>query len=163
MSWYQLFAFTLLVFCLSVVGCTKPPDYPIEPVIKYLGMSKKQLKQSSINADSLRVSFSFTDGDGDIGSNDSLSLFVVDKRDGFLSSKYKIPFITEAGAKNGISGEIEFVLFSTCCYFPDGQAPCTPSKTFPTDTVVYELYLKDRAGHKSNIIETEPIILDCTK
>jgi hypothetical protein len=159
----QLFIIGITLTLLLTGSCTKPPDYPIEPIIKFLSMSKTKLKQSSINADSLRVTFSFTDGDGDIGSNDSLSLFVIDKRDGFVSSKYKIPFVTESGATNGISGEVEFVIFTTCCYFPDGQAPCTPSLTFPTDTVIYDIYLKDRAGHKSNIIQTLPIVLDCTK
>lgn len=153
----------LLLFCVIGLKCTKPPEYPKEPIIKFVGMSKTKLKQSSINADSLKVTFSFTDGDGDIGSNDSLALFVVDKRDGFVSSKYKIPFVAESGAANGISGEVEFVLFTTCCYFPDGQAPCTSSLSFPTDTVVYDIYMKDRAGNKSNVIQTLPIILDCTK
>ncbi len=155
-----IFLITISVLWLR---CTKPPEYPVEPIIKFSGMSKTKLKQSSINADSLKVTFTFTDGDGDIGSNDSLTLFVIDRRDGFVSSKYKIPFVSESGAANGISGEVEFVIFTTCCYFPDGQAPCTPSLVFPTDTVIYDIYMKDRSGNKSNIIQTLPIILDCTK
>lgn len=153
--------FSLLVFL--VASCTKPPDYPITPIIQFVGMTKTHMKQSSINSDSLSVTFSFTDGDGDIGDKDSLTLFVTDTRDGFVSSKYKIPYVAESGAANGLSGEVQFVLFTTCCYFPDGQAPCTPSLTYPTDTVVYDIYMKDRAGHKSNIIKTLPIILSCTQ
>jgi hypothetical protein len=154
--------YSLLLACIFIT-CSKPPNYPIEPIIKFERMTKTALKQSSTNGDSLKVTFSFTDGDGDLGSNDSLNLFVIDKRDGFLSNKYKIPYITASGASNGISGEIEFVLFTTCCYFPNGQSPCTPSLVYPKDTVTYDIYLKDRAGHKSNIIQTLPIILDCTK
>ena len=36
-----------------------------------------------------------------------------------------------------------------------------PDQLYPTDTLVYSLYIRDRAGHKSNIIYTPPIILLC--
>jgi len=127
-------------------------------------MTKKHLNQGQFNNDSLSITFSFTDGDGDIGTQDStLSLFVIDKRDGNYSNKYKLPYVSQEGTANGISGEVQFVIFTTCCYFPNGATPCEKSTTYPTDTLVYQIYMKDRAGHTSNIIETDPIILDCTK
>jgi hypothetical protein len=133
-------------------------------VITFKGMTKNKLAQSNFNKDSLSITISFTDGDGDIGNSDTtLALTVIDTRDGFNSGNFKIPIVPEQGSGNGISGEIEFVLYTTCCYYPDGSSPCTKSTKFPTDTVIYEITLKDRAGHVSNVIKTDPIIIDCTK
>lgn len=71
----------------------------------------------------------------------------------------------ELGTTNGISGEITFRLLTTCCVFPewvtDVQSPCDPSMQYPVDTLRYEIYIRDRAGHESNRIETEDIYLLC--
>lgn len=159
------YSYKIIILSIIILnGCASPPDYPIEPVITYKSMTKNHLKQSAFNIDSLSITFSFTDGDGDIGTNDStLSLFVIDTRDGNEFSKYKLPYVSEQGTSNGISGEVQFVIYTTCCYYPNGAPPCKPSTIHPTDTVIYNIYMKDRAGHKSNIIKTDPIILDCTK
>jgi len=53
---------------MLLVGCIQAPEYPIEPVIQYVGLTKNMMEQAKIKGDSLRVIFSFTDGDGDIGS-----------------------------------------------------------------------------------------------
>lgn len=117
--------------------------------------------QGSFGEDTTQVTIMFTDGDGDLGSNDSLNVFFTDLRDNFEAYQYKIPFIPEEGAANGISGEIYIDLLTSCCYFPDNTAPCEPSETFPTDTVTFEVYIKDRAGHESNHITLPPITLLC--
>ena len=154
---YSIIALSLLVF-----GCINAPQYPIEPEIKYLGLSRNTMKQGNFSTDSLSVRFSFTDGDGDLGSEDSMSIFLIDTRDNSDNIKYKIPLIPEAGASKGISGDVKFVLFSTCCIFEDPfTAPCTSNEDEPSDTVIYQLYIEDRAGNKSNIIDLDPIILDC--
>ncbi len=151
------------ILCLFFSQCANPPEYPIEPQLSFIGLSKSNMKQGAINADSLLVTVGFTDGDGDIGTDDSLSLFVTDTRDNFLAAKYKLPFVAEQGAANGISGEISFVLESTCCYYPDIIPPCTPSTVYPKDTVIYTVMIKDRAGNKSNQLALPMIFLDCTK
>ncbi len=142
-------------------SCVKPPDYPIVPEIEFVGFSKNQMIQDQFNTDSVLVLLTFTDGDGDLGDEEDLNIFVTDKRDDFLAARYRIPFIPVAGANNGLSGEITLTLFTTCCTFPNGQAPCTTSEEYPTDQVVYEIYLVDRAGNKSNVVETSPITLLC--
>ncbi|MBP7273929.1 MAG: hypothetical protein KA974_08805 [Saprospiraceae bacterium] len=149
---------------LLFIGCLKPPDYPDEPVITFVGLSKNTLKQDYLLTDSLLLSFSFTDGDGDLGfetSDTSKSVVLIDSRDGQLANSYKLPFIPQQGASNGISGTVTLTVFTTCCYFSNGQIPCEPSTQQPTDTLVYELYVKDRAGHISNKISTSSIIVFC--
>lgn len=114
------------------------------------------------------ITFSFTDGDGDLGFKDEQgSIFIVDGRDTFDKPPYRIPYIEQQGAGNGISGEISIVVPTTCCIYPTstGIPPCDTSVSAPQllDTVFYLLQIKDRAGHLSNQITTDPITLVCRR
>lgn len=152
------------ILAASIVfsGCLRPPEYPLEPVIEFRQLSRDWMSQDQFNTDSLLITISFTDGDGDIGTEDgTFDLFITDTRDNFMPPAYRLPKVPEQGTGNGISGEISFVVFTTCCFFPDGQDPCTVNPTYPTDTLSYLIYIRDRAGHTSNVIETPPIVLLC--
>jgi hypothetical protein len=158
MRWLLLYSF----LALSIAGCLSPPEYSVEPYIEFMGMSRDIMVQDQFNTDSILIKIYFEDGDGDLGNEDGeFDLYLTDTRDNFMPPGYRLPKVPELGASNGISGEISFVLFTTCCFFPDGQDPCTPSLTYPVDTVTYLIYIRDRAGHQSNIIETPPIRLLC--
>ena len=156
----------ILLFSVVVVAfaaCISPPDYPIQPEIKFLGLSKNVMRQGLLGIeDSLFLSFSFTDGDGDLGSlgqgKDSVNIFLTDKRTNQPSERFRIPYVPEQGAGNGISGDIRLLLFTTCC---NVLPPCEASSTKPIDTLIYEISIKDRAGHESNKILTAPIYLQC--
>ncbi len=154
---------TIISLSYLINGCTEPPDYPEEPYIEYLSMTKNNMDQSQFNDDSLTVTFYFTDGDGNLGSEPDqnfLDVFLTDTRDGFLANQYRIPFIPDQGVSNGISGEISIAVFTTCCVtevFP----PCFATPSIPTDTVIYEIQIMDRDSNMSNPILTEPIILNC--
>ena len=156
----------ILLFSTLVVAfaaCISPPDYPIQPEIKFLGLSKNVMRQGLLGIeDSLFLSFSFTDGDGDLGSlgqgKDSVNIFLTDKRTNQPSERFRIPYVPEQGAGNGISGDIRLLLFTSCC---NVLPPCEASTTKPIDTLIYEISIKDRAGHESNKILTAPIYLQC--
>ncbi|MBX2817348.1 MAG: hypothetical protein KTR24_15170 [Saprospiraceae bacterium] len=150
-----------VIVLLGMLGCIKAPEYPDEPELTYEGLSSNRMIQSDLNLDSTILFLSFTDGDGDVGTDTEVNLFVTDTRDDFVAARYRLPFIPVAGSNNGVSGDIQLVLFTTCCTYPNGQAPCTPSEEFPSDTVIYEIYMMDRAGNISNKVLTDPIILDC--
>ena len=140
------------------------PNYPIEPRIELVGMSKDTIKQGIFQQDSLTVIFRFEDGDGDLGRTDQETennVFFIDERTGTLDNTFAIPEIPQEGAGNGVEGEVRILLFSTCCIYPDGSDPCTINSQYPLDTVRYRIYIKDRAGHKSNEIFTDPIVLLC--
>jgi hypothetical protein len=157
-------AFSLLIIGMIVLvcQCATPPNYPDEPVITFKSISRNYLKQNSNSlADSLLLVFSFTDGDGDLGSNDSVGIYIKDGRDGFEKPPYKIPYINPQGTGNGISGEISIRLNTTCCTFDNGYPPCSVIPNVPYDTLTYQVYIRDRAGNKSNQIETPPILLYC--
>lgn len=153
---------TLLVFQF----CVKPPDYPDEPVITFESLSKTTMLQSTYGQDSVVITFSYTDGDGDLGFLDDgeESIFIVDGRDTFQKPSYRIPYIEQQGAGNGISGEICIVVPTTCCIYSDLFLPCdTLNPPQQIDTVFYWIRIKDRAGHLSNEIQTDPITLICKK
>jgi len=158
---------TIVLLAFLVFSCTNPPDYPDIPHIEYIGASKNVLRRGAFNEDTTFVTFSFTDGNGDIGRSDAsgeLDLFLEDKRTGVSVDNFRIPLIPKLGAKNGIRGEITFQLFTTCCNFPEdlGLDPCFDSTPeFPQDTVIYKIFIVDRAGNKSNVIETDPFFILC--
>ena len=162
-----IFPLSLLAAFTLVFACTSPPDYPIEPLLDNLYVTKDTLRHGSMQEDTTYAIFNFTDGDGDIGfaDSDSISdLFVVDTRTGFVDNQYKVPFVPELGASNGIKGQISVRLFTSCCVFPDslGLDPCNPDlPPFEYQQVVYEIYIKDRAGHQSNVLQTPPIYIKC--
>ncbi|HJW29408.1 MAG TPA: hypothetical protein VJ508_09160 [Saprospiraceae bacterium] len=148
----------------AIWGCVESPNFPIEPRIEFVGLSKDTLHQGLFQQDSLTVIFKFEDGDGDIGRTDQEpdnNVFFVDERTGTLDNTFGIPEIPQEGAGNGVEGQVKILLYSTCCIYSDGSDPCTVNPNFPTDTVRYRIYMKDRAGHQSNDILTPPITLLC--
>ena len=159
----QIFALFILLFALA---CTKPPDYPDEPVIEFISLSRSEMVQSSLLSDSITVTISFTDGDGDIGEEtNTAQIFITDPRYNTPAVLTKsIPYVPEQGAGNGISGTMAFSVYPACCFYdtPAGiQITCEPLEGYPTDILQYEIYIKDRAGNESNTVVTDPITLLC--
>jgi hypothetical protein len=147
----------LVGIIFGCVMCLRPPDYPIIPNIGFVRMSKNTMKQGDGLNDSLRLILSFEDGDGDIGSNDSINVFLFDTRQPNATPEIaRMPFVPEAGAKNGISGEISLLVYTTCCL-----PSCNSFLNKATDSLFFDVYIKDRAGHKSNVVRTPYIALRC--
>ncbi len=157
---YSFLALALLI----IFSCSNPPEYPIEPTIEFVSMSKMTMQQANVvsNNDSILLTLSFTDGDGDIGSEegDSSQIKYIDLRQNFEQTALEIPFVGLQGVGQGISGEIFAILPTTTCLFDDGRFPGT-SAPGETNEVVYEMWIVDRAGNESNRIELPPITLRC--
>ena len=155
-----------LALLLLLSSCIKPPQFPDTPEIEFIGFNSDVVPQGSPNAEQfvLEITFSFTDGDGDIGSEEENNVFLTDSRDGSVTP-FKVEPIPEQGNGNGISGEITVRMVNTprniCCTFPNGLTPCTPSTAFPTDVMHFSILLKDRAGNESNIIQTSDLTILC--
>jgi hypothetical protein len=155
---------TALFFTLS--SCIKAPEFPDTPEIQFVGFNTTTITQGSATADEeiLELTFSFTDGDADIGSEEDANVFLTDSRDGSVLP-FKVNPIPEQGTGNGISGEITVRIvnkpFNICCTFDNGQSPCTASTSQPTDKMFYSIQLLDRAGHESNIVDTEELTILC--
>ena len=103
----KITAFAVVVV-LFLSACTTPPNYPAEPVLTYLGINKTVIAQgnSGNETDTLILRFGFTDGDGDLSSDGDtiIDAILFDSRSPELKTSVKLPFISEQGASNGISG-----------------------------------------------------------
>ncbi|MBA3706724.1 MAG: hypothetical protein H0W84_12735 [Bacteroidetes bacterium] len=156
----------LLPFILITSSCVKEKNYPTEPVIKF-----KSFTHSGM--DSANVIISFTDGDGDIGltQKDTSGEFNSQSKyyynfymryfykasDGSFKSletapgdtldyTYRIPKLLEDGQqRKALSGDIKVKLYAPIAIH---------------DTVQYEIYIYDKAFHKSNVVNTGTIILN---
>ncbi len=159
--------YTLFLSIAMIIACTKPPDYSDTPEIAFINFSKNTMQQGGGLEDKTVLTISFTDGDGDIGIDGEPSVFFKDLRDGSELLTAAAPVIPEQGVGNGISGEMYITVNTTCCIHPDPDlAPDGCGADFVgtgvfLDTLVYEVYIVDRAGNKSNVIETGPITLLC--
>ncbi|MEO5582800.1 MAG: hypothetical protein ABIR66_08915 [Saprospiraceae bacterium] len=152
---------------LSIIGlitsCIVAPKYPDIPSIAFEGINKTVIDQGRVRDDSLMIQLSFTDGDGDIGDDQNkANIFMIDNRDN-KTITYSMPMIPQKGTANGVAGTITILhttLFNVCCYYKNGD-PCSIPATPTTDTVIYKVYIEDRKGNKSNILQLQPIIINC--
>jgi hypothetical protein len=157
----------LLILAFGVFSCVQPPNYSNVPEIEFVQFNQDSITQGlaqNVN-DTLEVTFSFTDGDGDIGDEtEAIDVFLIDSRDNF-PNPIKLPVIPNIGTENGISGEITVRIpnkpSNICCTYPDGSPPCTINNEFPVDTFSYQIYMVDRAGNESNRIQTDQITIIC--
>jgi hypothetical protein len=150
------FIILLLFPCvLFFTKCQKAPDFPATPVISFVKFNQTQIRPDK---DSLKITFSFTDGDGDLGSeqgqNTTGDIFVTDVRVGKANYTYSfnMPYITPKGSYKQISGNYIIDMIGDC--------HCRPDHTI-ADTVSYLINIQDRAGHVSNTITTPKVYLSC--
>lgn len=145
-------------FVLIISSCADPPQYPDEPVISFISLSKNELVGQTVPAiagrdlDSLVITFGFTDGDGDIGVADTNNVFLADSRlNNNAGESFQISPIPQQGVGNGISGEVEVLIPNISC------RPNVASR----DTLHYRIQIVDNSGKQSNVINTPDIILIC--
>ncbi len=147
-----------------MTSCTNNPGFDEVPEIEFIGFTKSVMDQGDLNTDSLFMTFSFRDGDGDLGSgmgNIRENIIITDTRTGDVYDFFKIPDIPNPGVQNGLEGEITIKLFTTCCIFPDSIPPCQSPPQFPTNEINFDIILKDDAGNESEAIRTPAITLNC--
>ncbi|MDT8400720.1 MAG: hypothetical protein RQ743_03415 [Bacteroidales bacterium] len=153
-------AFILFIAALSLSflnACEKIKQLPPEPYIEFRQFTMYDTIDLLGNlAKAGILEFYFEDGDGDLGlkqpvagETDTTNLFFslykkeggvfseVDESDPNDPSDYRIPYMEREGQNKILQGTIEI----TFLYFFYGL----------TDTIMYEFYVKDRAGNESNI------------
>ena len=170
--------FKLLVFGLLltfIAACVSEPDYPNEPVIEYLSLSKLNIAPGSNSfTDSLTVFFKFTDGDGNLGGgnednsictdnctfngdsacyNDPVwEFFAIDLRDSCYQY-LTLPDVEPSGNIKAISGQFEVTLNVGC--------KCLVQGCPPTEYTAFDIVIRDRANNYSNVIRTDSITITC--
>jgi hypothetical protein len=154
---YKLILLLIIPMAFVLQKCQKAPDFPIVPAITFESFNKTTI---AIGIDSLILKFKFTDGDGDIGFNQSeyagndSSVLITDVRVGKLdyTQAYNPPHIPEKGSFKQISGRMTIDLTRICTCRPDHLI---------ADTVLYRIKIYDRAGHQSNVVTTPLVYFKC--
>lgn len=156
---------------ILMMDCATPPEFPVEPFIEFISISKDTMVNGTGSGDFVEIVFSFTDGDGDIGfsqdDNPPKNIFLINRETGdTLLDKYTIPEIPDEGSSNGIKGEITIILLQQCCDF-NPPAPgyfCGVGNSVapvPFDTLAMDIVIVDQAGNVSNRAQASPLILIC--
>ncbi len=142
-------------------SCLQEPTFDIVPRIEFRSITKNTMAQASPGfQDSTLTTIYFEDGDGDLGG-DSLSIFIIDTRTNQVDIQFRFVEIPIEGVSSAISGTIAFPIFASCCIYDTGQIPCTPSNPLIEQEVIYDIFIKDRAGNESNRIQVPAISLVC--
>ncbi len=160
---------TILAFAVlaGLSSCIQFQNYPIEPHIKFVSFTK--IPTTSGVDDKGTLLFSFTDGDGDLGLDDTqtdppydtasiyyYNIFIryYEKQNGEYnevvltpSNNGRYPNLTPDGSKKGIQGNIAVDLYIN-----------NPFSIY--DTIRYEVYIVDRALNHSDTITTPDIIVN---
>lgn len=156
----------LLIIVTSTIisSCIQSQKFPDEPQIEFVAYGVTDTILGGNPAELGLLTISFTDGDGDIGLFQSDTAYPYDanifiSRIGISNGSpvltntnewtSRIPYLTPESQNKTLRGEIdiEIIMYKTI------QPP------YPYDTMYYELYIKDRALHVSNIITTPEIVL----
>jgi len=132
---------------LSFSSCKKDAEaLDIVPAIEVLSISPGLANEYS---DELIIRLSYTDGDGDLGENSATikNCFVTDNRIGVTSS-YRIKQLAPDGSSIPIKGQLEINI--------GGQGITNGASQ---QDVAFSIYIVDRAGHSSNIVNTSPVTI----
>lgn len=165
MKIYTKITFFLLISMVAgLTSCIKEEQYPIIPHIEFGGFAtaKDITGKDSLGA----ISISYTDGDGNIGlfawdtvepkkynfylkfmelvNNELVEVKPVDST---LTFNGRIPLLTPVGRNKNIKGDITMYLE---LYFA--------RQILKSDTIAFEIYIRDRDLNNSNVIET-PLFL----
>ncbi len=154
---------SIIVFLSALIlpSCVKEKNFPATPSIEFL-------YYSVYTNDSADCVISFKDGDGDIGilagdatsPNDfKMKYLYKDTLDGIFKTyddpfttaidtlyySYRVPNLTPNGQYKVLDGEIRAKLRAAPLYGPNHK------------TIKFEITLRDRAGHLSNMVTTNEI------
>lgn len=165
--------FLILIALCALTACLEDLELPPEPKIEFVSLSATNVDQFS----ALTLTISFEDGDGDIGYgpntnrdcsddvcdfetdsscylNPIWSAILIDMRDSCYVSPYILPDIEQQGNSKAVFGEVDLSIPPVFCK----NFGCP---TCETDTLVYQVILKDRAQNFSNPVFTDTIIINC--
>lgn len=144
-----------VIICAGALACTPDPIFPEEPILTF--------KEFQYNGtDTLKVVFSFTDGDGDIGvsptGNDSnmvLTLYYKAPDGEFhvahpaaaptdsIYYTYRIPELNEG--QTGLEGDIYLVVNPQFMLY---------------DTLQFNAFLLDQSNNKSAVVRTPETVVN---
>lgn len=154
----KLYSVLLIAAVTGFIACKKTSSGDPVPKIAYSGLSK----DSIVNAgkDTISIMFTIVDGDGDMPFDDDSTkeIFIRDSRTPTNAEiGLKMPEFPKGLVKGGQSLDMKCTInLDAFTYFV--LRPSRPNG----DTLSFDIYVKDRAGNKSNMITTRPIYIQPT-
>lgn len=152
----RIILFSILIFTLA--ACTKELDDKMEdnnqqdPISEIPAIALMSVSANEVMAyeDPLVFKISYTDGDGDLGTDDPdvYSIELTDNRDPalFIFNYHLSPRIPE-GSSLTVQGELDIVLDNSILLDDDNDSEMT----------TFSIRIKDEAGNWSNAVETDAI------
>jgi len=170
----------------ALAACQKPVEYPIEPHLTYEKFTYLINDDSTFTGEGV-ISFSYTDGDGDLGLDDYDTLPPFGYHDAhyynmevdYLKCVNGEFVVTPLLSPHVPTSATDTVLWDTITFnarftrLRDSEEPKAISGTMdyrlvvqnpfsPNDTVKFEIRILDRALHVSNTIQTDAIFTNPT-
>jgi len=140
-------AILFIVICFVVISCKKE-NYTTQPQISFLSITPSTWYSDIPLSTGPQLSFKLTDAEGDFGFQDtSISFVYIRLENDTLNPPDSLAFPNlPIPNKSNLNVEVSVDITSVL-----------PPPNFPspfTDTLHFELYVKDFAGHKSNVIKS---------
>ena len=144
--------FAVIVF----ISCSKD-KYTSAPQIKFKSITSPYYSNSPQGVNPTLI-IELTDAEGDFGfapGQDTSYVYVKNVKSPFKLDSFKFPASLSKASKKNFKGDVEINLLG------EGTGGTSALPIIPTgaprpyrDTVFYEVYVKDFAKHKSNVIRT---------
>jgi hypothetical protein len=146
---YKMKPLIVLIIITSLFSACKKDEvkYSDVPAITFESISPGIVKQFS---DSLIVTIGYEDGNGDLGENgsDVKNAFVTDSRND-LTYGFRVKQLAPTDASIIIKGKLLIVI----------PQVALNNLTGISETATFSIYLEDRAGNKSNVVNTSSITI----
>ncbi len=146
----------LLLMMLLVFSACKKDKFTTAPQISYKSVNPNAV---SINIGSVipEITFSITDAEGDLGMKAGFDTSFIYIKSLLKGKSDSLPFPSlGTSAKSNFKGEVSVSIAKVL------ECMSLPSGNLHTDTLYFEIYVKDFAKNKSNIITTgDPIYFNC--
>ena len=146
-----------LVCAAALAGCKDESPLSTTPSIAFVSLDPRTVQAAS-SEDTVFLTFRFADGDADLGVGGNTpgqyDVFLVDSRDSTLN-QYLFPDIDDElrDPAKGMTGTATIIIQAALL------RPRDSLHQVLGDTLQYEVYVKDRAGHESNRFTTPEIFL----
>ncbi|HRH66071.1 MAG TPA: hypothetical protein PLU53_07225 [Bacteroidia bacterium] len=145
-----MFSRRILLFTgVLLIGSCKKEKIEFDPVpsIEVSAISPGTVREYT---QPLTITIKYKDGDGDLGENTSgiKNCFVTDNRIG-ITSAFRIQQLAPEGSSIPITGSLNIEL--------GGQG--ITDTTLQSQSVSFNVYVVDRAGHTSNVVTTASVVI----
>lgn len=158
MKWYQAILTASAAIAILASCEKKSSRFAPEPRITFTGIRPDSILNLS-SEDTVYIRFHFTDGDADLGNDPNTAkkdIFMVDMRFPNDTLSFYFPSIPNEvkDPEKGMEGDCDFFVPAP---FIAGLRDTVVHKHH--DTTQFNVFIKDVAGHSSNVITTDTLII----